>query len=324
MRARGFTLVELLVVIAIIAVLIGLLLPAVQSARESARRSSCQNNLKQVGLGIVNFEAAKKSFPAGFSFFSRTGEPSWGWAVFILPYLEQGGLYDRLQPDTRRLTVLYKAGAAPADVALLQTSIPAYRCPSDPSPTLNDLLSFGSTSHFNVATANYVGNAGSHCNGNQCVLNNPNNDKYCAPQFDHDPGGVFFGVYDRDGSPPGRGPLGVRPRECTDGVSKTIAVGERNKINYAAAWAGTGRSNSYGNEGAGRTLARPGFPMNFDYLLAGVTPENQGKGFSSAHPGGVQYVFLDGSVSFLSENLTPTEMGYFANRADGRVFSLAR
>jgi len=311
-------------VIAIIGVLIGLLLPAVQSARESARRSSCQNNLKQIGLGIVNFEAAKKSFPAGFSFFSRTGEPSWGWAVFIMPHLEQGGMYDRLQPDTRRLTALYKAGAAPADVALLQTSIPAYRCASDPSPTLNDLVSFGPTSHFNIATTNYVGNAGSHCNGNQCVLNNPNNDKYCAPQYDHDPGGVFFGFYDRDGSPAGRGPLGLRRQECTDGMSKTIAAGERQQVNYAANWAGTGSSSSYGSEAAGRTLARPGFPMNFDYVLAGVTPENQGKGFSSKHPGGVQYVFLDGSVIFMSENVTPAELGYMSNRADAVVFNLSR
>jgi prepilin-type N-terminal cleavage/methylation domain-containing protein/prepilin-type processing-associated H-X9-DG protein len=320
----GFTLVELLVVIAIIATLIGLLLPAVQSARESARRSSCSNNLKQIGLGIVNFEAAKKSFPAGFSFFSRTGEPSWGWAVFIMPYLEQGGLYDRMQPDTRRLRDLYKAGAAPADMAALQTSIPTYRCASDSSPPLNDLVRFGSTAHFNIATSNYVGSAGSFCTGTQCTLNNPNNNKYCAPQYDHDTGGAFFGFYDRDGSPAGRGPLGVRRQECTDGVSKTIAVGERRKLNYAAVWAGSGSSSSYGNEGAGRTLARPGFPMNFDYVLAGVTPENQGKGFSSAHPGGVQYVFLDGSVSFISENVTPTELGYLANRTDGQVFSLAR
>jgi len=323
-RSRAFTLVELLVVIAIIGVLIGLLLPAVQSARESARRSSCQNNLKQIGLGIVNFEAAKKSFPAGFSFFSTTGQPSWGWGVFILPYMEQGTFYDKLRPDTRRLSDLYKAGAAAADVALLQTTIPTYRCASDTSPTLNDLMKFGATSHFNLATSTYVGNAGSHCNGDQCVLNNPNNNKYCAPQHDHDPGGVFFGAYDRDGSPPGRGPLGVRPRECTDGMSKIIAVGERNKANYAAVWAGTGRSSSYGNDGAGRTLARPGFPINFDYLLSGVTPENQGKGFSSAHAGGVQFVFLDGSVSFISENVIPKELGYLANRADGTVFNLAR
>jgi prepilin-type N-terminal cleavage/methylation domain-containing protein/prepilin-type processing-associated H-X9-DG protein len=322
--APGFTLVELLVVIAIIAVLIGLLLPAVQTARESARRSACSNNLKQIGLGIVGFEAAKKAFPAGFSFYSRTGEPSWGWAVFIMPYLEQGGLYDRMRPDTRRLRDLYRSGAAPADVAALQTSIPAYRCASDTSPPLNDLVRFGSANHFSIATSHYVGNAGSFCNGNQCLLNNPTNNKYCAPQFDHDPGGVFFGFYDREGSPGGRGPLGLRRQECMDGMSKTIAAGERNRLNYAAVWAGTGSSSSYGNEGAGRTLARPGFPMNFDYLLAGVTPENQGKGFSSAHPGGVQYVFLDGSVSFISENVTPAELGYLANRTDGRVFNLAR
>jgi prepilin-type processing-associated H-X9-DG protein len=169
-----------------------------------------------------------------------------------------------------------------------------------------------------------VGNAGAFCTGTQCTLNNPNNNKYCAPKNDHDPGGAFFGAYDRDGSPAGRGPLGLRRRDVTDGMSKTIAAGERQRVNYAAVWAGTGNSSGFGSEEAGRTLGRPGFPLNFDYVLAGVNPENQGKGFSSTHAGGVQFVFLDGSVSFLSENLTPTEIGYLANRTDGVVFNIAR
>src|SRR5881227_1150297 len=88
-RRRGFTLIELLVVIAIIAVLIALLLPAVQAAREAARRSQCVNNLKQIGLGVMNYESSIGCFPPG-----EKG-CCWGtWNVFILPYIEQSALYN--------------------------------------------------------------------------------------------------------------------------------------------------------------------------------------------------------------------------------------
>ncbi len=88
-RRRGFTLVELLVVIAIIGILVGLLLPAVQAAREAARRMSCQNNLKQLSLGMLNYESTYKRLPGGVG---RWG-CCWGtWQVAILPYIEQSSL----------------------------------------------------------------------------------------------------------------------------------------------------------------------------------------------------------------------------------------
>ena len=326
MRSRGFTLVELLVVIAIIGVLIALLLPSVQAAREAARRSNCTNNLKQIGLALLGYESSRKALPCGYSYYTNAAAPCWGWAVTILPFMEQQPLYDTLQPRQRRLSALFNASATAADKALLQTTIPAYRCPSDTTPALNTLCNFGSGA-YQVATANYVGNAGSMAVSGT----------YAAPYYNVDCGGVLFGAVDRDaapkpavmiaGSPPADpggsrledGPSGLKLRSILDGLSKTASVGERSAFNYAAAWAGAGSQTSYNNEATGRTLGRPQFGVNYDSANQG-NPENQGKGFGSAHPGVVQFAMVDGAVRQVSANASSVQLAEMCNRQDSKSY----
>src|SRR5438093_1845627 len=121
----GFTLIELLVVIAIIAILLALLVPAVQKVREAAARVQCQNNLKQIGVACQAYHDSRKCFPPGYLATAAYPDttPGWGWAAFILPYIELAPLYNQID-FTQPLQ----------NSAAIQTTVPLYLCPSDPVP----------------------------------------------------------------------------------------------------------------------------------------------------------------------------------------------
>src|SRR5262249_55385343 len=125
-RARAaFTLVELLVVIAIIGILIALLLPAVQAAREAARRAQCLNNLKQIGLGMVSYENAKKKYPMGqWAPSTCTGCKTWGWGAFILDFIEERGVAAKIDFNRSMLD------PTSSNVFAVTSKVRTYLCPS--------------------------------------------------------------------------------------------------------------------------------------------------------------------------------------------------
>lgn len=153
---KAFTLVELLVVIAILALLVGLLLPAVQAAREAARRAQCQNNLKQIGIALLSYEAGNKQFPPAGTDYGWCQYPENGGAttvrngnglMMLLPYLEQSGLYDRFDLNaaffnrmkgnehccspTSSLGQLLGDAESSGNLAMATTQLPVFVCPSD-------------------------------------------------------------------------------------------------------------------------------------------------------------------------------------------------
>ncbi len=149
---RGFTLVELLVVVAILAILVSLLLPAVQQARAAARRIQCANHLRQIGLAVHNYADVHLMLPPGAmivgpSFGTASG---WGWGAMLLPYLEQTPLYSEI--DFNLPT------AVGSNAERISNSISTWRCPSDTGPSTLD-VSTSSTESFELAHGNYAANA---------------------------------------------------------------------------------------------------------------------------------------------------------------------
>ena len=203
-RARGFTLIELLVVIAIIAVLIALLLPAVQAAREAARRSQCVNNLKQLGLGLMNYESAIGSLPFGEVPHNSGSNNVPSSLCMLLPYIEQQSLYNAA--NFSRQGPSFWNSIDPANSTVQITKLNVFLCPSDVSR-------IDMSSRFNNRTpgnTNYQSNAGA--------------DAYSFLTGTSSPGGpgsvnTFSGPF------PSYCPL-VKLASITDGTSNTVGFSE--------------------------------------------------------------------------------------------------
>ncbi len=302
---RAFTLVELLVVIAIIGTLVGLLLPAVQSAREAARRTQCTNNLKQVGLALHNYHDANKKLPEGWLCEpAPTGHADegngWGWASRILPFMEEEALFrQHIQPILRSGSIATLVGTTPSAV---QTVIPGFLCPSDEAagkPTFQPGAAGGGNDHDHPDNApggttysrtNYVGMFGS----NGWEDEDDDHDEH-GEEEDHDD----HDEHEEHGEPyNGNGIFFANSRmpfsHVTDGLSKTIMVGERDSRIGGSLWIGMDEDLA---EPIGRVVAHGHHPPN------GNADEQHFGDISSRHPGGANVVFADGHCEFISEGV---------------------
>jgi prepilin-type N-terminal cleavage/methylation domain-containing protein/prepilin-type processing-associated H-X9-DG protein len=288
-RKTAFTLVELLVVIAIIGTLVGLLLPAVQQAREAARRTQCTSHLKQVGLALQNFHDGHKRLPEGWladaSAGDRDGDEGvgWGWASRILSHVDEASAF-RGVDITRPI-----ASASPA---VLGTVIPVFLCPSDSAvgrPTFAVGDEGGACEHDAVdanpgslilARTNYVGMFGT---------NSWEAHEEEEGEVDHHGEGEPFagnGMFFANSRMPFR--------HVTDGLSKTIMVGERDSRFGGSVWIGMVEGKC---EAIARVVAHGHHTPN------GNPSEMHFGDLSSRHHGGANVVFADGHCDFIAESI---------------------
>lgn len=315
---NAFTLVELLVVIAIIGVLVALLLPAVQQAREAARRMQCNNNLKQIGIALHNYHDTYQSFPP--SAIWGPGKPPYTapyhhtWNVMILPFVEQQGLYDAINKD---LPIWGQTLPMTGETVVSQ-ELKHLRCPSDGATE-------GPDDTHGIAITNYPGSEGYHWHPTAAVGNwapwNALGDPYIQ---EGDMAGLFAVTKTRSF------------KSITDGTSQTIVVAEADAGGFSGGpsnTSGTGARRFAGNRvfrsalvmtplhgwGAnetGENTVGPdgGEQANGQWFRLGphsFTPtyitawgiNTEWPGTSSFHPGGIQALYGDGSVSFLAETV---------------------
>ena len=308
-RQAGFTLVELLVVITIIAILIALLLPAVQAAREAARRAGCKNNLKQIGLAMLAYHAKNGCFPPGRL---NPGWAKWSPIARALPHIEQQAVFDMINFN--------KAPGDSVNVPARRLQFSWCRCPSDVRDGLRETVAMNMAER---GKNNYRANA-----GNKPGIYNNNQEKNNGIFVTHDTmqmahvtdGASYTALYcemilgdgnDNMVSAPGdwfRVPNGNNSTNAMYDACKRINI--NNKTGPTRQQSRAGRQWCAGNYVGGRynhimppntwscTMGNSG-TLNYQ-------PNGDGSATtaSSHHPGGVNLCLADGSVRFVSENIS--------------------
>lgn len=347
---KGFTLVELLVVIAIIGILIGMLLPAVQQVRSAARRTACANNLRQLGLALLNYESAHQHFPPGYV-SARTSDgsvaqgvfidsstwdaaPGWGWGAHILPFVEAGNIASGIDLAIPIWDARHRQ--------LIQNQPPVFICPAssgdgDPFNTVDaseNAYSPDGTSDLRLGRSNYVASHGQESCWGECgaartgeVFTNIYTGQTQVVQVNGDVSRVADGPFFRNSE--------TKIAQVTDGTSNTIFLGEHSSRLSDKTWVGVVpgavvhprfSSPENGPDGAatlvlvhagpsGGELDITGFPIihpiNFPTYHVGQ--------MYSEHLGGGNVVFGDGSTHFFSDDISLITFAELSSMNEGEV-----
>lgn len=297
----GFTLVELLVVIAIVGVLIALLLPAIQSTRESSRRTACKNNMRQIAIGLQNYEAANRKWPAGKKWSGNPNDPnsfSLSWCSFLLEYIEETALHDTInfkRPFTDAVNL-------PATTKI----IPVYLCPSTSEVEEHrtpdgHLVDLGSVPGEGLGCIDYMGISGPDKDAKHPITKEP----YGRQR------GVLIGTKGLPLENELIEPTPVTSAKITDGLSHTICVTEC-----------TGRGVKIVDGQIDALHGAWASGVNVTHLDDGVNEAKPPKAWykeriHSDHPGGAHVVVCDASVQFLSDDTDKKVIRWLASR-DGQ------
>lgn len=284
---RGFTIIELLVAIGILGILVALILPAVQRAREAARRLSCRSNLKQQGIALHLYHEVHKCLPIGL--FHSYEADTYNWMVFLLPHLEQVPLYELIDPQgglgVRKQYYALHGTIIPGGEIVL----PFYRCPSSLLPSHTADLGPSKMPEWlqGYAVSDYKGSWGF---GSGNGLFDDMGDKFAPAKYP------------------------IRFSDVRDGLSNVFAIGESpvpmlGGVHWPS-WMGGMRNDA--------VLFSTYYKINCPRIRHGrywlTTHDACAMSF---HDGVVQFVFADGSVRAISEDIDEKIYGYLGDRADG-------